>query len=141
MAGMVAAAVLGPRWLATEQDGPDGSAEPGAVCHPLQEVCRWQTPAGEATVSMTALEGDELRMNVTLPDDPGQVIAILTGESMYMGEYPLRMEATGETGHFRVRFVPPFCSTGGDMVWRVNLKEGADTMAMPFRLLFRPDPE
>lgn len=133
---LTAAAALGYRWMATEQ-GPGEEAEERTACYPLQQVCRWQTSAGEASVAMSALEGDELQMNVALPGGSDRVIVILTGESMYMGEYPLRMQDTDEQGDFRVRFVPPFCSTGDDMVWRVNLQVGKETMAVPLRLLFR----
>lgn len=133
LAGLAAVAVPGYRWLTTEQ-GSTGEAV-ADDCYPLQETCRWQTAGGEAAVSMIPLEGDELQMNVTLPGEPDRVMIILSGETMYMGEYPFRLEDLGEGGQFRASFVPPFCSTG-DMTWRVDLRVGTESMSLPFRLLF-----
>ncbi|GGY67469.1 hypothetical protein [Marinobacter zhanjiangensis] len=134
---LVAVAVPGYRWMTTGQGSQGEDLAATAVCYPLRETCRWQTPAGEASVSMAALEGDELQMDLTLSGVSDPVIAILTGESMYMGEYPLRMEKTDDQDHFRARFVPPFCSTGDDMVWRVNLRVGTEALPLPVRLVFR----
>ncbi|MFC4259060.1 hypothetical protein ACFOZ5_08475 [Marinobacter lacisalsi] len=136
MVGLAATAVFGYRWL-SQQDSADENAEPASVCYPLRQTCRWQMPEGEAAVAMAPLEGDELQLDITLPGEPDRAMVILTGESMYMGEYPFRMENTGEAGRFRARFVPPFCSTGDDMIWRVNLRVGTETVSTPFRLLFR----
>lgn len=134
LAGLVAIAVPGVRWLTTEQGRPGAEAE--SACYPLREPCRWQTPAGEATVTMAPLEGDELQLNVTLPGAPDRLMVVLTGESMYMGEYPFLLEKTREPNEFRASFVPPFCSTGDDMIWRVNLRAGPEPLAVPFRLVF-----
>lgn len=139
VAGLVGGAVLAPRWLGSQSDS--GAAGPvGETCRPLAEACQWQIPAGTVTLSMSPGEGDELLLELILPAgmDIGDPVMVLTGESMYMGEYPLALSAGDEPGHYRVRFVPPFCSTGDDMVWRVNPGREDGPLAPPFRILFSP---
>lgn len=137
-AALVAGAVLGERWLARESPAIVDAKDSTTACHPLREPCRWQTSAGEASVAMEHLDGDELALEATLPETPERVMVVLTGESMYMGEYPLRLERMDEPGHYRARFVPPFCTTGDAMVWQVSLRIGNDPVVLPFRLLFEP---
>lgn len=135
LVGLAIAGATGTRWIDTESD----SGEPTTVCTPMAEDCRWSVPGGEASVTMASVDGYELSLNVTLPGYAGPVMVVLTGDSMYMGEYPLRMEPAETSGRFRVQFVPPFCSTGDNMVWQVNLRAGTDPIDLPFRLLFSPE--
>ncbi|MFW5823658.1 MAG: hypothetical protein ACOCVV_01680 [Marinobacter sp.] len=134
---LAATMVLGLRWAANRPaDEPESSS--GETCRPLTEDCSWRTDSGTATLTMTPGEGDEMLLELTLPGAAEKPVILLTGESMYMGEYPLLLSGTGESGQYRVRFVPPFCSTGDDMVWRVSLQDRDKTLAPPFRILFSP---
>ncbi|WP_328189169.1 hypothetical protein [Marinobacter sp. OP 3.4] len=128
---------MGPRWFESRSDGTSGIGD-RPDCRPLQETCHWQTGSGEASVHMERLSGDELELVATLPGAPDRVMVLLTGETMYMGEYPLRMETTDESGRYRLRFVPPYCTTGDAMTWRASLRADGDSMDLPFKVLFQP---
>ena len=135
--GIGASALVLYRWWGGHAgDQPASMVHRDNACYPLDQACHWQTDAGRASVSMDRLDGNQLAMTVELPAASGPVIAVLTGESMYMGEYPLRLEQV-DTGVYQTQFVPPFCSTGADMVWRVNLRAGPRDITPPVALLFR----
>lgn len=139
--GLVLVALMATAFMSTQWQGSGVQAsedlEPADTCRPLQETCRWQTRGGEAAAEMTALDGGELSLRVTLPDAPDNLMVLLTGDSMYMGEYPLKFEKTDDAGRYRVSFAPPYCSASGDdMVWRVTLRAGREPLGMPFRLIF-----
>ncbi|MFL1405152.1 hypothetical protein ACJO2E_07395 [Marinobacter sp. M1N3S26] len=133
--GLGALAVMGPRWFESRSAGASDAGD-RPDCHPLQEACRWQTDSGQASVRIERLAGNELELTATLPTAPDRVMVLLTGETMYMGEYPLRMETTDETGHYRLRFVPPYCTTGDAMTWRASLRADGAPMGIPFNVLF-----
>lgn len=139
IAGLVGGAVFAPRWLES-RSGAGAAGTTGETCRPLTEDCQWQIPAGTVTLSMTPGEGDQLLLELVLPADMeiAKPVMVLTGESMYMGEYPLALSAGDEPGHYHVRFVPPFCSTGDDMVWRIKPVEDGGPLAPPLRILFSP---
>jgi hypothetical protein len=125
-----------PQWLGTPEPATDSTGQ--SVCKPLLETCQWQTSGGAAELALTPLSGDELQLDLTLPDAASKPLIVLTGESMYMGEYPLALTATDQPGQYRVRFVPPFCTTGDEMVWRINLQVAGEPLDLPFRVLFSP---
>ncbi len=90
-----------------------------------------------ASVSLASLGNDELQLEAQLPDASGQVMVVLTGESMYMGEYPLRLRPGEAPGHYQVTFTPPFCTTGPEMEWQVNFQTEGKPLKMPLRIIFR----
>ncbi|MGM0569108.1 hypothetical protein [Marinobacter sp.] len=125
-----------PQWL--DAPSADSGADPVTTCRPLTESCRWTSDNGPAEVTLVPLSGDELQLDLILPGLNAKPLIVLTGESMYMGEYPLALSATDQPGHYRVSFVPPFCTTGDEMVWRVSVRIGGEAAELPFRILFSP---
>lgn len=127
-------------WLPTWLDSPNPSdiTAPDASCRPLSESCQWSTLGGPAEILISPLTGGEFQLDLQYPEGEGKPFIILTGETMFMGEYPMALQALDKPGHYRVRFVPPFCTTGDQMVWRVSLRAEGDPVTLPFRLLFSP---
>ena len=125
-----------PQWLVAPESATDNASQ--ATCHPLVETCQWQTRGGAAKLTLIPLSGDELQLDLTIPGLAAKPLIVLTGESMYMGEYPMALSATGLPGEYRVRFVPPFCTTGDEMIWRINVQVAGEPFELPFRALFSP---
>lgn len=133
---IVVAAWWLPTWL--DSSNPTDATITDLTCRPLSETCQWPTPGGVAELSISPLPGDEFQLDLRYPEGDGKPFIILTGETMFMGEYPMALQTLDKPGHYRVRFVPPFCTTGDQMVWRVNLRAEGDPVTLPFRLLFSP---
>lgn len=89
--------------------------------------CRWDTGQGRYAAVLEsgerAAEGVSHTLSLTGPDGEAPVLAILTGESMYMGEYPVPLSRKS-AGQWRAEFVAPFCTEDGDMVWKISLYAG-----------------
>lgn len=67
---------------------------------------------------------------------PERFLAVLRGESMYMGEYPVPL-MPDDKGGWNARFTAPFCTTGSEMQWRIDLQSGQRPVgAPPARLTF-----
>jgi hypothetical protein len=112
-------------------------------CDLLAGPCSWQTSAGSWQVRLApgpeGSQGVEYQLQVTVPEAPDRFLAVLRGENMYMGEYPVPLvrEASRE---YRARFTAPFCTTGNDMVWRIDLQDGQDLIEnAPSTLVFRAE--
>jgi len=104
-----------------------GEAAASARCDVLEETCTWPTREGEWSARLQAGEsteqGVEYRFQLTSPVQPERFLAVLRGQSMYMGEYPVPLKE-GEPGEYSATFTAPFCSTGTNMVWRIDLQSG-----------------
>ncbi|SFR45060.1 hypothetical protein SAMN05216203_0425 [Marinobacter daqiaonensis] len=140
--GLVALMTLGPRWLGRDGEVAGSSSElPGegdeSPCHPLSETCTWPLADGPASVSMKPLEQNELSLELKLPDNPDRVVMILLGVSMYMGEYPVGMQKQ-QAGRYHATFVPPFCTTGPEMVWQVTFEVDGRRLDTGPGLVFSP---
>lgn len=110
-----------------------------------EQPCRWANDAGRWSVSLEIVEppenqgdggqGSEYRLLVDAPGQPSRFLAVLRGESMYMGEYPVPLRS--EPGNrYSAHFTAPLCSTGA-MTWRVDLQEGQDRIeGVPLQLVF-----
>lgn len=138
--GLVALLVFGPQYLSSpESDAVSGSDEPR--CDLLERDCQWEGEAGTWLVQLESLgegdEGKEFRITVTAPEAPDRFLAVLRGESMYMGEYPIPLKhQQGVT--WNARFTAPLCTTGSDMEWRIDLQSAEQPMgASPIKLTFR----
>lgn len=134
---VIATLVILPRLM----PGVD-TAGPVVRCNLLTEGgCSWDTGLGRYTATLEQVareaEGVSHRLHLEGPDTDAQVLAILTGESMYMGEYPVPLNRQGP-GQWQATFVAPFCTEEGDMVWKVSLHAGQQALHdNSLRLLFR----
>ena len=132
---VLAVLVFVPRWLR--------SPEPAAqmpTCDVLAGPCRWHSDQGEGVVEAEPLgegdQGTEFRLQVRAPVAPERFLAVLRGESMYMGEYPVPL-MPDDKGGWNARFTAPFCTTGSEMQWRIDLQSGQRPVgAPPARLTF-----
>jgi len=134
--GAIVLAMLGSRLLDTAKDTADRPE-----CNLLAGACDWTTQEGEWRVSLQEMEegiqGMEYSLEVSVPKAPDRFLAVLKGQSMYMGEYPVPLvrEAPLE---YQARFTAPFCTTGADMIWRIDLQDGQETLEnVPWTLVFK----
>ena len=72
----------------------------------------------------------EYRLSIDASEAPDRLLAVLRGESMYMGEYPVPL-TRGEDGVYTARFTAPVCTTGSDMIWRIDLQDGQQALERP----------
>lgn len=112
-------------------------------CNLLAGACDWQEDAGNWQVTLTpegeGAQGTEYRLTVTAPAAPSRFLAVLRGESMYMGEYPVPLQKLGP-GSYGAVFTAPFCTTGASMVWRIDLQSGQEKLGnVPHALVFQAD--
>lgn len=140
--GLAIIGVFSVRWL----QPPDNEAVAIVLpaCDLLGPPCEWETAAGLWSVSMQSIgdegQGTEYRLTVSAPATPQRFIAVLRGESMYMGEYPVPLRR-GDDGQYLAQFVAPLCTTGAEMVWRVDLQSGQQPLSesVPLKLVFQSE--
>ncbi|HEY9120522.1 MAG TPA: hypothetical protein VIN33_12245, partial [Marinobacter sp.] len=93
---VVALGVFGPRWLLVDADSRTQSVE---RCDLLYDTCRWTQQGSHWDAHLVKdgveEEGAEYRLSVKTNMDPQSLLAVLRGESMYMGEYPVPMTRAG----------------------------------------------
>ncbi|MDX1755044.1 MAG: hypothetical protein R3175_03195 [Marinobacter sp.] len=136
--GLLALAVLGPRWLMDQSAGnPDGQA----ACDLQDDGCRWQYDREYWQVSLTetgfANGLHEFRLDLSTDARLPRLHGVLRGESMYLGEYPVVMKTAGQPGHWTATFTAPLCTVQEEMVWRIELMSGNEPLAqVPYRLTF-----
>lgn len=112
------------------------------VCDLLAGPCEWEMEAGLWQVELHNLgdqgQGIEYQLTVHAPTAPERFLAVLRGESMYMGEYPVPLQRN-EEGEYSAHFTAPLCTTGSEMVWRVDLQKGQQPLAetVPLKLVFQ----
>ncbi|MBW4933217.1 hypothetical protein [Marinobacter sp. F4206] len=136
---LVATAVFVPRMLSN--NGQEEWGGPNVPCDLLAESCSWSSRSGLWTVDLEVLDTDgqdtEYRLTVVSPEPPERFLAVLRGESMYMGEYPVPLRRQVD-GTYVARFNAPICSTGEEMVWRVDLQQGQERLkGIPVKLVFQ----
>ncbi len=144
--GLIAAVVFGPRMLGDAGDGvkQSGSSQAMAECDLLAGPCQWTTPAGQWEAALDTLgegeQGIEYQLTVTTPERPERFLAVLRGESMYMGEYPVPLGNRTEN-QYSARFSAPFCTVDATMTWRVDLQQGQEAIGdIPLKLVFQAEP-
>jgi len=82
----------------------------------------------------------EYQLTVVTPERPERFLAVLRGESMYMGEYPVPLG--NRTGNeYSARFTAPFCTVDATMTWRIDLQQGQQPIGnIPVKLVFQAEP-
>jgi len=148
--GLIAAVVFGPRMLEDAGEGQESESggariTSSAQCDLLEEgPCRWSDGSGDWQVSLSEVgegtQGTEYQLTVATPERPQRFLAVLRGESMYMGEYPVPLgyQAGDE---YSARFTAPFCTVDATMTWRIDLQQGqAPLENIPVKLVFEAEP-
>lgn len=136
---LLALAVLGPRWLMSGSEEESSNSLP--ICDVLEQTCQWEGEAGRWQVSLARKipgEGNELHeLRVQSPTDHLRMVAVLTGYSMYLGEYPVAMHKGNGDRVWQASFTPPYCSVDPTMTWRIELIAQRDlAIETPFHLVF-----
>jgi len=130
--GIISAVLLGTGWLQTADNDTSDTAQP--VCDLLAGPCEWQTDSGHWKVALEDLgdngKGTEYQLTVNAPAEPDRFLAVLRGESMYMGEYPVPLRSEND-GSYSAHFTAPLCTTGSKMVWRIDLQKGQSALSEP----------
>ncbi|MDF0750210.1 hypothetical protein NLU14_08195 [Marinobacter sp. 71-i] len=142
--GVIALGIFGPRWLMSEDRAPADQGE--VLCDLLNDTCSWEQQGRnwQAQLKKEGVQGQGTEYHLTIKTDSSQprLLAVLRGESMYLGEYPVPMARAGlapdDGGQlWEARFTAPFCTTDPKMTWRVDLQAGMDQeTAMPVKLTF-----
>ncbi|MBC7182258.1 MAG: hypothetical protein H5U30_01635 [Marinobacter sp.] len=144
--GLIAAVIFGPGMLDDTGNAAknNGAGQSLAECDLIAGPCQWTTQAGDWQVVLEPLgegeQGTEYRLAVTTPERPERFLAVLRGESMYMGEYPVPLG--NRTGNrYSARFTAPFCTVDATMTWRVDLQQGQALIDdIPLKLVFEAKP-
>ncbi|WP_100640745.1 hypothetical protein [Marinobacter salexigens] len=140
ISGLMAVIVFGARWLQTSEYR--GTADSQAACDLLSGPCEWSTKTGSWKISLHVMgdkgQGTEYQLIVDTPAPQERFLAVLRGESMYMGEYPVPMRQ-GEGNQYTAQFTAPLCTTGDQMIWRIDLQEGQQRLPepAPLKLVFQ----
>lgn len=145
--GVVALGVFGPRWLMSDADG---QADQGALkCDLLNDTCQWEQQGSHWSAELekadVEAEGTVYQLSVTTDESQPRLLAVLRGESMYMGEYPVPMTRAGAAGDgngelWEARFTAPVCTTDPGMTWRIDLQPGMEQeFQMPLKLTFQAE--
>lgn len=140
--GLISLVVFGSGWLQTSDN--DSAMKNQPVCDLLAGPCKWETATGHWQVDLRVMgdpeQGVEYQLTVHSPTPPARFLAVLRGESMYMGEYPVPLRKE-EDGEYSAHFAAPLCTTGAEMVWRVDLQEGQQPLSgsetVPLKLVFQ----
>ncbi|WP_165855158.1 hypothetical protein [Marinobacter sp. JSM 1782161] len=141
--GAVSLMVFGPQYLRTLQSEPAASAQDTAadVCDLSGGPCQWSGSGDGWQVSLERRNPDapeQLALRVKAPAGAlpeGALVAVLSGHSMYMGEYPVPLQANGDT--YVAEFEAPLCSQDPDMAWTLALQSGQQALPLPMNPVFR----
>jgi len=139
--------VFGPGWLMSDGGGQVG--EPAIACDVLEDNCLWRIDGKhwEAQLSKVGHEAGntEYRLSVATEENHPRMLAVLRGESMYLGEYPVPMTRSGGADAdgkylWDTRFTAPFCSTDPEMTWSIDLQTSIDVkIEKPVKMIFRAE--
>lgn len=118
-----------------------GAESAGPRCDLLKDgPCQWTTDAGNWSANLETVrdtnDGTAYRLTVTTPETPQRFLAVLRGESMYMGEYPVPL-GKGDGTAYTAQFTAPMCSADATMTWRIDFQDGQTPMGgKPVTLVF-----
>lgn len=138
--GLISVVIFGSLWLKTTDSDASGTEQP--VCDLLAGPCEWEMKSGLWQVELEVMSGEghgtEYQLTVYAPTAPERFLAVLRGESMYMGEYPVPLQSKGD-GRYSAHFTAPLCTTGSEMVWRIDLQQGQNSLSepAPLKLVFQ----
>ena len=138
--GLISVVVFSTGMLPTTDNALPVRDQP--VCDLLAGPCEWKTEAGLWKVGLQIMVGEgqsaQYQLTVHAPMEQERFLAVLRGESMYMGEYPVPLRQ-GQKGQYSAHFTAPLCTTGAEMVWRVDLQQGQKALseAVPLKLVFQ----
>lgn len=124
----------------------DKSSE-APVCDLNAGPCQWEMNGkpwvAELEEGKAGNQGHEYLLRVHTRYEPDRLLAVLKGESMYLGEYPvpLNRTETDEGIHvWQATFVAPFCTTDPDMLWRIDFQQGNNALdPLPVKLIFEAE--
>lgn len=141
--GFIAALILVVLAGSRLMQNPDGNAKNAGQpeCDLLSGPCVWETGAGSWRANLDSLgnkgQGMEYRLTLRTPLAPERFLAVLRGESMFMGEYPVPLRKV-EPGEYSAHFTAPVCTTSPEMVWRIDLQKGQQLLFKdtPLKLVF-----
>lgn len=134
---LAAAIVFGPRYLGLGDEPATTSAK---VCDLDVKSCQWGNGPDAWSLDLQRTgpaPTDTLRLELRAPASAAgdeRMIAVLEGQSMYMGQYPVALQrGAPNDGHIRfsAQFQAPLCTVDPDMVWKLTLKRGTDTLDLP----------
>ncbi|MET4024802.1 hypothetical protein ABIE59_000307 [Marinobacter sp. MBR-99] len=136
VAGAIVLALFGSRLFETVDD-----TAKHPECNLLAGACQWTNREGKWQVTLQELKegahGTEYLLQVSVAKAPDRFLAVLKGQSMYMGEYPVPMVRESAL-EYQARFTAPFCTTGADMIWRIDLQDGQQKLEnVPWTLVFK----
>ncbi|BES71470.1 hypothetical protein RE428_24880 [Marinobacter nanhaiticus D15-8W] len=141
IAGLVAAIIFGPRYLASEDAWVTASHEANApVCDLDAGTCRWGEGANTWSLDLERTgpaPTDALQLVLSVPAGAAKgqrMVAILEGQSMYMGQYPVALQQGSPDGNrlrLHAEFQAPLCTVDPDMTWKLTLKRGTEALDMP----------
>lgn len=147
ISAVVALGVFGPRWLMLDADSRSDQGIVG--CDVLNDTCRWTQQGNHWDAHLVKdgaqEDGTEYRLSIKTNMNPPRLLAVLRGESMYLGEYPVPMTRAGvaQDGSgqlWEARFTAPFCTTDPEMTWRIDLQTGMEAeLDMPVKLTFKAE--
>ena len=144
---LIALGVFGPRLLMLDPGKQSGE---GVVeCNVLKDQCQWTQQGNHWDAQLMKMDGEsgdtEYHLSVKTDASQQRLLALLRGESMYMGEYPVSMTRAevaedGDTYLWEARFAPPFCMMDPDMTWRIDLQTGiGEKPESPMKLIFKAE--
>lgn len=138
--GLISVVMFGSHWLQTpDRDVPHTGQ---TVCDLMTGPCEWQMKTGLWKVELEVMgdggQGTEYQLIVHTPTTPRRFLAVLRGKTMYMGEYPVPLQQE-EGGRYSAHFTAPLCTTGSEMVWRIDLQQGQKPLSetVPLELVFQ----
>ncbi|WP_404362609.1 hypothetical protein [Marinobacter sp.] len=137
--GLLAGAVLGPRWLMSDS-GTNESSSGSQACDLLAGYCEWQWAGDQWVASLTTTGVDDrLQLRLQGPPTSRRMTAVLRGESMYLGEYPIPLVRNGPDSGWTGSFTVPLCAVDPMMTWRVDFHQGSELVPLdgsPEKLVF-----
>lgn len=142
--GFVAVAVFGPGWLMSSNS--DALVET-PVCDLNAGPCQWKMNGkpwvAELEQGKVGEQGQEYLLRIHTSYNPDRFLAVLKGESMYLGEYPVplkRAESDAGIHIWQATFVAPFCTTDPEMLWRIDFQQSnSDLDPLPLKLVFEAE--
>lgn len=132
LVAIVIAYVFGPNVAERYASSSHGEAGDPSIatnyvqtCNLLAGPCGWDSKGAHWKVELLELDDDgdgtEYQLSIETSEKPERFLAVLRGESMYMGEYPVPMKETS-AGVYQARFTAPLCTVDSIMIWRIDLQ-------------------